>query len=48
MSEIRQSVREYVWATQGLLKQVKHGRLSDEELQSVDEMLHRVVAMQEE
>lgn len=45
MSDIRQSVQDYVRATQALLKQ---GNLSDEELQSVDEMLQRVLAMLKE
>jgi len=45
MSDIRQSVQDYVLATQALLKQ---GNLSDEELQSVDEMLQRVLAMLKE
>jgi hypothetical protein len=45
MSDIRQSVQDYVQATLALLKQ---GNLSDEELQSVDEMLQRVLAMLKE
>jgi len=46
MSEIRQSVREYVWATQELLKQGKD--LSNEELESIDAVLQQVQAMLKE
>lgn len=43
MADIRQSVREYVRITQELLKQGND--LSEKELQSVDEMLQRMLAM---
>ncbi|HMU55008.1 MAG TPA: hypothetical protein PKA61_08375 [Nitrospira sp.] len=43
MADIRQSVREYVRITQELLKQGND--LSEKELQSVDAMLQRMLAM---
>jgi len=43
MSDIRQSVQDYVRATRELLKQGKD--LSNEELEAVDAMLQQVLTM---